>query len=279
MYKRNTTPEKFPAGARNSTSLRVDQTRTDRPLGEWTCYLVSAIGVAYLLTMVVGFASQGGLADPMRDPFLAIMELLILVQAPALVLVFAAVYAYASPVRRTLSLSALVLVALMAGITVSVHTVLLTIGRQANEATLPGFALLFSWTWPSMTYALDIVAWDFFLGLALVLAAPVFGQNRLEGWVRKGLLLSGVLCLIGLIGMPLGNMEVRNIGIIGYGVVLPVVTLLMGRVFSLPATLDLPGRDPLEHLPQLWPVSKDAAQLSELRSHAPSFGDGMPDSV
>jgi hypothetical protein len=225
---------------RDSPQLRTDWTRAGMLLSAWTCYLVFGLSAAYVPTMVIGFVSQGGLARPLGDPFLAIMELLILLLAPALVVVFATVHMYAAPAKRILSLSALVFVALMAGITVSEHTVLLTVGRQANEATLPGFARLFSWTWPSATYALDIVAWDLFLGLALVLASPVFGQGRLEGWVRKGLLLSGTLCLVGLIGMPLGNMQFRDIGIIGYAGVLPVVMLLMARIFGRLAALDLP---------------------------------------
>ncbi|MBJ7598699.1 MAG: hypothetical protein DLM67_23070 [Candidatus Nephthysia bennettiae] len=121
-------------------------TRADRLIGMWSCYLVFALGLAYVPTMVAGFVAAGGLSAPIPDPYQAVMELLILLLAPALVVAFAALYRYASPSKKTLSLSALVLVALMAGITICVHFVVLTVGRQANETTLPGFALLFSWT-------------------------------------------------------------------------------------------------------------------------------------
>ena len=200
-------------------------------MGKWSCYLVFALGLAYVPTMVAGFVAVGGLSAPIPDPYQAAMELMILLLAPALVVAFAALHRYASPSGKTLSLSALVLVALMAGITISVHFVVLTVGRQANETTLPGFGLLFSWTWPSMIYALDIAAWDFCLGLALLLVAPVFSGSRLARWVRYGAILSGLLCLAGLSGAVLGNMNFRNIGIVGYAVVLPVVMLLMGRLF------------------------------------------------
>ncbi len=46
------------------------------------------------------------------------------------------------------------------------------------------------------------------------------------------MIVSGVLSLAGLIGVPLANMQVRNIGIIGYGVVAPVLFLLLGIVFG-----------------------------------------------
>jgi hypothetical protein len=218
--------------------VRSQWTRADRLIGMWSCYLVFALGLAYVPTMIAGFVAVGGLSAPIPDPYQAAMELMILLLAPALVVAFAALYRYASPSGKTLSLSALVLVALMAGITICVHFVVLTVGRQANETTLPGFGLLFSWTWPSVIYALDIAAWDFCLGLGLLLVAPVFSGSQLARWVRYGAILSGVLCLAGITGAVLGNMNVRNIGVVGYGGVLPVVALLMGRLFSRTPTSD-----------------------------------------
>jgi len=75
---------------------------------------------------------------------------------------------------------------------------------------------------------------DFFVGrlvpwpsivdiLALVLPPILFrGGSRLERWLRILLLVSGLLSLAGLIGVPLADMQVRNIGVVGYAVVAPV---------------------------------------------------------
>ena len=95
-------------------------------------------------------------------------------QAPLIVLLFGAFHRYAAPHSRSLSLAAFALVVVMAGITLSVHFVLLTVGRQVPSALLPGFERLFSFNWPSVAYALDILAWDYCFGLASLLAAPVF---------------------------------------------------------------------------------------------------------
>jgi hypothetical protein len=198
-------------------------------LGGWTLF---GMGVAYVVTMVAGFVADGNLTDPIKDPHLAIMELLILVQAPMIIVMFAAIHAYAGRANRVLSLTAFALVCLTAAITISVHFVLLTVGRQVSPAAIPGFTQLFSWQWPSVFYALDILAWDFCFGLALLAAAPVFGGYRLGRWVRTGMLLAGTLCLAGLAGVVLGNMQVRNIGIVGYGAVFPIVSLLVARVFT-----------------------------------------------
>jgi hypothetical protein len=83
-----------------------------------------------------------------------------------------------------------------------------------------------------VVYTLDILAWDWFFALSMLCAAPVFKVSRLEIAVRNLMIVSGVLSLAGLIGVPLADMQVRNIGIIGYGIVAPLVFLLLGIVFG-----------------------------------------------
>jgi len=46
------------------------------------------------------------------------------------------------------------------------------------------------------------------------------------------LILAGVLCLVGLLGVVTANMQIRDVGIVGYGGVFPVVILLIARVFA-----------------------------------------------
>jgi hypothetical protein len=121
---------------------------------------------------------------------------------------------------------------LLAGITSSVHFVILTVSRQLTAAGLTWTPLLFSFKWPSVAYTLDILAWDWFFALSMLLAAPVFKVGRLEKTVRLLMIVSGILSLAGLLGVPLANMQVRNIGIIGYAVVALPVFLLLGLVFG-----------------------------------------------
>lgn len=199
---------------------------TDQRAGAWSCYTVLALSLVYVPVLIAGLVAAPP-GSPVPDPYNAVLELLIIPISLAMVIAFVAVHRWAAPQRRLLSASALVLVALTAGITICVHSVLLTVGRQSDAASLPGYARLLSWTWPSVVFALDIVAWDLFLGVALLLAAPV-----LDGWPSRLLALGGVLCLGGITGAVIGDMSVRDIGIVGYAVVLPVALLLQGRRFA-----------------------------------------------
>jgi hypothetical protein len=231
----------LPARRELDTSPNPTWTSTERTVGRVACWVIFVLSVAYVPAMLAGFLANGGFDKPIADPYLAVMELLILLMAIPLVVLFACVHAYAPASRKTLSLSAFALVSVAVGITVCVHLVLLTAGRQLDAATSPGYDLLLSWTWPSVAFALDIASWDFFLGFGLLLAANAFTGSGPPRLVRRGLLVSGAVCLLGLVGAATGNMGVRDIGIAGYAVILPVVLLVMARVFGATPAAETPS--------------------------------------
>lgn len=191
-----------------------------------------SLTVIYAVTTVIGLLSLKSPRDPIGDPYFSLMELLTLLIAPLMVIIMVAVHAYASPEVKAYSFTALLFMILLAAITSSVHFVILTVSRQIEATGLTWVPLFFSFKWPSVAYTLDILAWDVFFALSMLFAAPVFMVGRLEKTVRILMIVSGVLSLAGLIGVPLANMQVRNIGIIGYAVVAPVVFLLLGLVFG-----------------------------------------------
>jgi hypothetical protein len=206
-----------------------DFTLQHRTIGRAAAWAVFCLGVVYAVTTVFGFRSLKSPDDSIGDPFFSMMELLIVFIAPLTIVSMVAVHAYAPPDAKIYSLTALIFTILMGGITSSVHFVILTVSRQLEATSV---SWLLSFKWPSVAYTLDILAWDWFFALSMLFAAPVFGVGRLEKTLRMLTIVSGVLSLTGLIGVPLANMQIRNIGIIGYGVVAPVVFLLLGIVFG-----------------------------------------------
>lgn len=201
-------------------------------IGQIAAWAVFALGLLYAVTTVLGLLSLESAQDPIGDPFFTLMELLTIAIAPLMVVTLVAVHSYARPEVKLYSLMALILMALMAGITSSVHFTIVSVSRQIAAAGLPSATLLFSFRWPSVAYALDILAWDWFFALSMLCVAPVFKVGRLEKTVRSLMVISGVLSLGGLVGVPLGNMQVRMVGLVGYGVVAPVAFLLLGRVLG-----------------------------------------------
>jgi hypothetical protein len=119
-----------------------------------------------------------------------------------------------------------------AGTTTSIHFVVLIASRQAALTSLPWLPLFLSFQWPSVVYILDILAWDVFYGFSMLFAALVFKGGRLETAVRITMAVSGVLSIAGLICLPLGNIQLRWIGIFGYAGLGPVVFLLLAKVLG-----------------------------------------------
>jgi hypothetical protein len=179
------------------------------------------IGIAYVVTLAIGFAVHG-FAEPIVDPILAIMEVLTLMSAPPMVVIMAAIHGYASEDRKIFALIALAFTVLFAGMTSAVHFVELTALRQLGVGGI---------VWPSPVYAVELLAWNLFLGLALLFAALVFDGGGPERVVRRNLLISGGLCVAGTAGPAIGNMRLQLVGVLGYAGVLPVVCFMLARLF------------------------------------------------
>jgi hypothetical protein len=187
--------------------------------------------VAYAVTLTVGFLSLKSPNDPIGQPMFSILEVLIIVLMPAMVALMVAVHAWAPNRLKVLSLTALVFMGLLAGVTCSLHFVILTVSHQAAFAGQPWLPLFFQFKWPSVVYALDILAWDVFFPLSMLFAAALFSGSRLNVWIRWLMVASAVLALGGLSGVAANDMQLRNIGIVGYVGVFLVVDVLLGLLF------------------------------------------------
>lgn len=192
-------------------------------LGFWSAATVAAIGFVYIVVLIVGF-SRVGFDKPIADPILAIMEVLTLLSSIAILLTIAAVYHNAVAERKIFGLISLIFTAIFTGITSTVHFLELTASRQLGVAEI---------AWPSRNYAAELLAWDWFLGLALMFSAFVFSSNEADRTIRRTLLFSGVLTFIGIAGPITGNMQFQRIGIIGYAIVLPIAFLFLAKMFRL----------------------------------------------
>ena len=217
------------AGAEGPVS--VDFTPAARRLGLVAAATTAILVVAYAVTLTVGLLSLASPNDPVGPPAFSILEILILVLMPAMVALMVAVHAWAPQRLKVLSLTALVFVSLLAVVTCSLHFVILTVSHQPAFAGQAWRPLVFEFRWPSVAYALDILAWDVFFPLAMLFAAPVFGGSRLGGWIRWTMVASALFALGGLAGVATNDMQVRNVGIVGYVGVFLVVDVLLGVLF------------------------------------------------
>ena len=209
-------------------------TAPDCRIGMGSAFAVSGIAVVYVLVGFLGVAERPPGSQLLRqsDPYLAIMEALMILAAVALVVMMAAVYRQAPAERKTFGLTALAFTIIFAVLSCGVHFVSLTVRRQVPYDALPSISSQLSVNdWPTIAMAVDLLAWDFFLGLALLFAALVLsGDSRARG-ARLGFSVAGLLCLAATMGPATGRLGIQYLGIVGYACGLPISCALLGMFF------------------------------------------------
>jgi hypothetical protein len=206
-------------------------TASARRLGVVSAQGTVLLSAVYAVALIAGLLSLQSPQQPIGDPLFSILEILIILMMPLMVALMVAVHSWAPAEAKVFSLLALIFMSLLAGVTCSVHFVILTVSRQSAFAGFSWMPLFLSFRWPSVPYALDILGWDVFFAFAVLFAAPVFSGNRLAGSIRVLMIASGVLSLAGLSGVVLGDMRLRSLGIIGYAGVFPIAALLLAILF------------------------------------------------
>lgn len=206
-------------------------TENARRLGFASAVGTALLITAYAVTLTVGFLSLPSPEEPIGEPMFTILEVLILGLMPAMVGLAVAVHAWAEPRHRAFTLIAVIFTGMLACVTSGIHFAVLTLSRHAAFSERPWAPLVFSFRWPSLAYALDILAWDLFFPLSMFFAAPALAGSRLAAWIRGLMITSGVLALGGLSGVIRGDMQLRNIGIVGYVFVFWFVAVLLAVLF------------------------------------------------
>ncbi len=195
-------------------------------------YAVAVLCLVYAGVLTGGLLTLPSSAHPIQNPWFTAMEILILAIAPAMVALMAVLHARASQVRKVFSVSAVAFMSMCAVITSCVHFSILTLSREPAFAAQPWAEQIFPFRWPSMAYALDILAWDIFFPLAALCAAVTIEGPGLLRAARWLMYASAGLAFVGLLGIPLGDMNVRNIGIVGYVAAFPLASALLARAYG-----------------------------------------------
>jgi hypothetical protein len=197
---------------------------------------VAVLCIAYAIVLSIGLLTLPSSELPIQDPWFTFMELLILGIAPAMVAFAVGLHAWVPVERKSHALLSIAFMSMCALVTCCVHFVVLTLSRQPAFASGSWPTLVFAFRWPSVVYALDILAWDVFFPLAALCAALAIQGTGLAGLARTLLFASAALAFSGLAGVPFANMNLRNIGILGYVGLYPIAAVLLAVVFRREAT-------------------------------------------
>jgi hypothetical protein len=159
-------------------------------VGALSGFAVAAMCIAYAAVLAIGLLTLPSPDQAIRNPWFSMMELLILAMAPAMVGVTVGLHGSAAAGRKSLAMLSVVFVSMRAVVTSGVHFSVLTLSNHSAFADHQWAPLVFSFRWPSVAYALDILAWDLFFPLAApvaaVLLALMSGHRQTPAESAKG---------------------------------------------------------------------------------------------
>lgn len=182
-------------------------------LGFW-----SAI-IATLLVTVAGVTATASI-----QPFATIMGFLL---TPTFLVVMACIHCYASESKKVFSLVGLSFAIIYATLISLNYFIQLTF---VNQSTFD--VSLFSMTNPqSLMWVIEVLGY-FFMGLATLFAAPVFGSGRVEKIIKWLFIVNGILGIGALLGYGMNvPLEIMLGGLIVWDIVMPVSTALLAYLF------------------------------------------------
>ncbi len=198
--------------------------------GFWSALALVVLGVAYLAILAGMMLSGAGFAPP--EPYQTLLHVLILLTAPLLVFLWAALHVATPGERRLFSLAALAFMVAFATLTAANRFVALTVVRQSLAAgTTGGLQWFMPYQWPSLMLAFEILSWGFFFGLACLCLAPAFAGHGLERTIFWALLLTGTLSLCSALGQIVDLPALSLAGAVGWGPGLTVAVALIAVWF------------------------------------------------
>ncbi len=131
------------------------------------------------------------------------------------------------PEKKVFSQSSLAFTLLFA-ISVSINrfTQLGVVRQSIAVGTIEGLNWFLPYGDHSVMLGLEMMGWGWFFGLALLMAAPIFSEGKLHGWIKGLMVLYGVLGIISAIGFLVVS-PISAIGFIAWGLILFIITGLL----------------------------------------------------
>ena len=203
--------------------------RAGRRVVFWSSALLTVLGIAY--AGVLGAAAgTGSLSLPPPEPIASYAAIDVIATAILLVVLVVGIDT-ASPGSRPYSLLAVVFTAMFALAVTINRFIELTIVRQGVSAgDVADLRRFLPYDSHSAMFALEILGWGFFLGLAALCLVPVLRGPGMHRWIAWLFGIYGALGVVSAACLVLDS-PMTAIGFVAWGGVLPLAAALMAIAF------------------------------------------------
>jgi hypothetical protein len=214
-----------------TTSTTTSSFSLSRRVGFYSAALNTFGGITYFLVILIAIIS-GNLTFPPSETLQLFGGISSLIVCPLLVVMMASLHAVTPPFKRVLSQVSLGFTLLFAlAVSINRFSQLGVVRQAALTGRTEGISWFLAYGDYSVLLGLEYLGWAWFLGLALLFAAPLFSGGRLDGWIRRLMVLYGALGIVSSIGFLLGNW-LSLLGFVAWGVVLYIITALLAVYFG-----------------------------------------------
>jgi hypothetical protein len=193
-------------------------------------------GIAYLVILTIMIATATPMSNPAAPPLVA-ASVLMLIGPVGLIPLWSAIYLSTSEGKQILSLISLLFVILFSAATSINRWVHLTVVRPSLAFDITqGLDWFTPYGEHSIMFAIEMLAYGWFLGFALIIVAPVFSgrSTKLESSLFWVLLICGMLCLSGGIGqlLMIESILLFMLSMTGWALGLGLVNILLAVWFN-----------------------------------------------
>lgn len=193
----------------------------------WTTFVLTQI---YGIVSGIAYSSKGSPVE--SGIFLSIMAFLVVLMGPLLILSMVMINISVIKKNRPFSITAVIFMIMCITITSCTNFLLLLVNSHQDLFNNFIKSLFLPCKWPTLIFIFDSFTWDWFFGLSMLFVAPVFRGNMLMNIIRYILILSGILCILGLLLIFISPEIGILVGILGWGAVGPIAFLLLAKAYE-----------------------------------------------
>ena len=171
------------------------------------CYIISTLGL-----VLVG-----------NSAFLILMELSTVLSTPILLLIFIAIPSPQEHDKKIAKMLSIIFMSCCMILTSIAHftNIAFIMPLQDSGVEIPIYFQIGQW--PSALMVIDYLGWGFFMGLAFITSS--LATRKEYRLLKNTLLVSGILCLLGLIGTVMISANCWYIASCGYGIGTAVICI------------------------------------------------------
>jgi len=192
-------------------------------------------GVIYFVVILIA-ALTGKMTIPPGNDLQLFGGIITLIICPILVTMMAGLHAVTPVEKKVLSQASFGFTLLFA-ISVSINrfSQLGVVRQAAASGKIEGISWFLAYGDASIMLGLEYLGWAWFLGLAMLCAAPLFSSSRtrLNQWICRFMILYGILAIVSSVGFLLGSW-LSLLGFAAWGLVLFLITGLLAVYFYSP---------------------------------------------